>query len=63
MSMGEKTRHNNGSKRKESRVRSLLRKYSIKKNTTVINHIEYERHHGFESAKRGDPVPPVEPIA
>lgn len=62
MSMGEKFRHNNGNRRKESRARSLWRRYSIKKSTTVINHIDYERHHGFESAKRGDPVPPVEPI-
>lgn len=51
MSMAEKSRHSNVNRRHESRARSLLRKYRMKKGTSVINHIDFERHHGFESTK------------
>jgi hypothetical protein len=27
----------------------------------VVNHVDYERHHGFESAKRGDSVLRIDP--
>lgn len=59
MSMTERRHHSN--RKGESRAHSLHRKYSLKKLATVVNHVEYERHHGFESAKRGDSVPPVQP--
>lgn len=49
--MAEKFRHSNSNRRKESKLRSQFRKYAMKKSATVINHIEYERHHGFESTK------------
>lgn len=58
MSMAEKRRHQ---RKGESRAHSVNRKYGLKKMAAVVNHIDFERHHGFESAKRGDPVPPVEP--
>jgi hypothetical protein len=58
MSMSEKSRHQ---RKGESRQHSVHRKYGLKKMAAVVNHIDFERHHGFESAKRGDPVPPVEP--
>lgn len=52
MSKAERSRHNNnGSRREESKERSQLRKYEVKKQAAVINHINYERHHGFESTK------------
>lgn len=50
MSMAERSRHSNVN-HKESRARSRSRKYSMKKETTVINHIDYERHHGGESTR------------
>jgi hypothetical protein len=50
MSRGERTRHH---RKGESREHSVHRKYGLKKMATVVNHIEYERHHGYESAKRG----------
>jgi hypothetical protein len=59
MSKAGKSRHNH---KGESRQQSLRRRYESKKMTAVINHIEYERHHGFESARRGDSVPPVQAI-
>jgi len=58
MSKAGKTWHG---RKGESRSHSLYRKYGQKKMVAVVNHIEYERHHGFESAKRGDSVPPVAP--
>jgi hypothetical protein len=54
MSMAEKFRHSNINRREESKVRSLHRKYEMKKMAAVVNHIDYERHHGFESARRGE---------
>jgi hypothetical protein len=50
MSMAEKFRHSNSNRREESRVRSQSRKFEMKKRAAVINHIEFERHHGYESA-------------
>ncbi|HUB93442.1 MAG TPA: hypothetical protein VMB52_02975 [Verrucomicrobiae bacterium] len=60
MSKSEITRHQ---RKGESRAHSQFRKYAMKKMRAVVNHVEYERHHGFESARRGDPVAPVEPEA
>ncbi len=60
MSMAERSRHTN--RKGESRAHSRLRKYAMKKMRAVVNHVDYERHHGFESAKRGDSVPPVGPV-
>lgn len=54
MSMAERSRHQ---RKGESRAHSLRRKYSFKKMTAVLNHIDYERHHGFESARRGKQLP------
>lgn len=51
MSMTEKSRHSNANRREESKERSQSRKYAMKKSATVINHIDFERHHGFESTK------------
>jgi len=58
MSMAERTRHQ---RKGESKQHSMHRKYENKKMASVVNHVEYERHHGYESAKRGDSVPPVRP--
>jgi hypothetical protein len=58
MSMAERKRHQ---RKGESRERSVHRKYEDKKMAAVVNHVTYERHHGYESAKRGDSVPPVQP--
>lgn len=54
MSMAEKSRHNNANRKEESRARSQNRKYEMKKMATVVNHVDYERHHGYESAKRDE---------
>jgi hypothetical protein len=54
MSMAEKYRHSHLNHREESKARSNARKYEMKKMAVVVNHVEYERHHGFESAKRGE---------
>jgi hypothetical protein len=50
MSKAAKFRHTNAN-REESKERSQVRKYEMKKQVAVINHINYERHHGFESTK------------
>jgi hypothetical protein len=34
-----------------SRARSILHKYDGRKMATVVNHIHFERLHGFESTK------------
>ena len=54
MSMAEKSRHSNANRKEGSRARSQNHKYEMKKMATVVNHVDYERHHGFESAKRGE---------
>lgn len=38
-------------KKSGSRARSLFHKYDGHKMTTVVNHIHFTRHHGFESTK------------
>lgn len=48
MSMAEKNRHN---RKGESKAHSMAHKYDMKKMASVVNHIDYERHHGFESTK------------
>lgn len=48
MSMAERNHHKKG----ESRAHSLAHKYDDKKPATVIGHLFYERHHGYESTKR-----------
>lgn len=35
----------------ESKAHSLAHKYDSKKLATVINHLHFERHNGFESTK------------
>lgn len=55
MSMAEKKRHN--SRKGESKAHSLAHKYDMKKMATVVNHVDYERHHGFESDKRSKKLP------
>lgn len=59
MSMMERKIHTN--RKGESRAHSLQRKYGFKKMAAVVNHVAYARHHGFESAKRGESVPRVHP--
>jgi len=51
MSMAERRKHL--TRKGESKAHSLAHKYDMKKMTSVVNHVDYERHHGFESAKRG----------
>lgn len=51
MSMAERSRHNSGSRKEGSKARSQQHKFEVKKHTAVINHINYERHHGYESTK------------
>lgn len=52
MSMADKKRHQgrNG----ESKAHSLAHKYDMKKMASVVNHVDHERHHGFESTKHKD---------
>lgn len=52
MSLRDKTprRHRKGA----SRSRSLLHKYDGHKMSAVVNHIHFERFHGFESTKHKD---------
>jgi len=55
MSMAEKKRHMD--KKGESKAHSLAHKYDMKKMASVVNHVDYERHHGFESDKRSKKLP------
>ncbi len=34
-----------------SKAHSAAHKYDTHKMTTVVNHVHFERHHGFESTK------------
>ncbi|MGB4795689.1 MAG: hypothetical protein WBP23_00460 [Candidatus Saccharimonadales bacterium] len=52
MSLREKARGNH--RKGISRARSLLHKYDGHKMTTVVNHVHFERLHGFESTKHKD---------
>lgn len=49
MSLREKARGHN--RKGISRARSLLHKYDGHKIASVVNHVHFERHHGFESTK------------
>lgn len=49
MSLREKFRHQR--KREGSRARSLLHRYDGHKMSSVVNHVHFERMHGFESTK------------
>jgi len=51
--MTEKLRHQPQLPKKESRAHSMAHRYDFKKMTSVVNHIDYARHHGYESAHRG----------
>lgn len=51
MSLREKSRHQ---RKGVSKVRSTLHKYDGRKMAAVVNHHHFERHHGYESAKRGE---------
>lgn len=53
MSLFEKNRHKKG----ESKAHSAAHKYDSHKMANVVNHIVYERHHGFESTKHKDKKP------
>ncbi len=48
MSMAEKNRHH---RKGESRAHSLAHKHDSHKMATVVNHVHFERNHGFESTK------------
>jgi hypothetical protein len=52
MSMAEKKRHL--TRKGESKAHSLAHKHDSHKMASVVNHNHFERHHGFESAKRGE---------
>ncbi len=52
MSMEERNRHL--TRKGESKAHSLAHKYDTHKMATVVNHNHFERHHGFESAKRSE---------
>ncbi len=51
MSLREKARHQ---RKGISRARSMFHKYDGHKLASVVNHVHFERHHGFESTKHKD---------
>lgn len=51
MSLREKMRHQ---RKGMSRARSMFHKYDGHKIASVVNHVHFERHHGFESTKHKD---------
>ena len=51
MSLREKMRHQHKS---GSKIRSILHKYDGHKMANVVNHVHFERRHGYESARRSD---------
>lgn len=53
MSLAEKNRHHLQPGKGESRAHNLHHRFDLRKMSSVVNHIHFERHHGFESAKRG----------
>lgn len=53
MSMAEKHRHLTPRKG-ESKAHSLAHKHDGHKLATVVNHVHFERNHGFESTKHKD---------
>jgi len=52
MSMEERNRHL--TRKGESKAHSLAHKYDSHKMASIVNHNHFERHHGFESAKRSE---------
>lgn len=48
MSLREKSRHQ---RKGISRARSIIHRYDGHKMSAVVNHIHFERLHGFESTK------------
>lgn len=52
MSMAERNRHL--TRKGESKAHSVAHKYDTHKMANVVNHNHFERHHGFESAKRSE---------
>ncbi len=51
MSMREKAHHQ---RKHSSRARSLMHKHDGSKMRAVVNHVHFERLHGFESTKHRD---------
>lgn len=51
MSLREKMRHQHKS---GGKIRSILHKYDGHKMANVVNHVHFERRHGYESARRSD---------
>ncbi len=51
MSLREKMRHQ---PRSGSKLRSVLHKHDGHKMATVVNHVHFERLHGYESTKRSE---------
>ncbi len=58
MSLRERSRHQ---RKGMSRARSLLHKYDGRKMANVVNHVHFERFHGFESTKHKDAVSSTTP--
>jgi len=56
MSMAERNRHL--TRKGESKAHSVAHKYDTHKMANVVNHNHFERHHGFESAKRSEKKAP-----
>ncbi len=53
MSLRDKMRHQH---RSGSKVRNMLHKHDGHKMATVVNHVHFERQHGYESTKRAEEV-------
>lgn len=51
MSLEEKMRHQ---RKGMSKARSMLHKHDGSKMRAVVNHVHFERFHGFESTKHKD---------
>lgn len=60
MSLREKMRHQhtNGSK-----IRSALHKHDGHKMAAMVNHVHFERRHGYESSKRSNETQPGQTAA
>ncbi|MEJ0073500.1 MAG: hypothetical protein WDN27_05495 [Candidatus Saccharibacteria bacterium] len=50
MSIADKN-HHHPVRKGESKAHSAAHKYDMKKMASVVNHVDFERHHGFESTK------------
>ena len=60
MSMREKLRRQ---RKGESKARSQHHKHDSHKMAAVVNHIHFERFHGYESSKRSDESQPNQATA